>query len=91
LNLYFLVEGKTEIEVYPKWLNHLLPDLSRVKFAKYATNNNYYLISGMGYPRLLDVTLIDSFAEINELGNYNYLILVIDADDFNEQEKIDEV
>lgn len=91
MNVYFLVEGKTELKVYPKWLGHLLPALSRVNFAQEATDNNYYLISGLGFPRLLDVTLFDSVKEINELGNYDYLVLAVDADNMSEQEKVAEI
>lgn len=86
------MEGeKTEPKIYPKWLKHLTPHLSQVKFADEATHNNYYLISGMGSPRLLTDELANSVAEINELGNYDYLVLVIDADDMSEQEKIAEI
>ncbi len=31
MNLYFIVEGKTEQKVYPSWLSYLLPELQRVK------------------------------------------------------------
>lgn len=91
MNIYFLVEGKTELKVYPSWISYLLPSLSRVEYAQDAQANNYYLISGLGYPRLLDVTLVDSVAEINELGNYKYLILVIDTDEMDESEKAAEI
>jgi hypothetical protein len=91
LNIYFLVEGITELKVYPQWLSHLVPTLSRVDKAQDASINNYYLISGRGYPRLLDVELVNSVAEINELANYDYLVLAIDSDDISEQEKINEV
>lgn len=92
MNIYFLVEGeKTEPKVYPQWLVHLVPQLSRVAFAHDANANNYYLISGMGSPRLLTDELANSVAEINELGNYDYLVLIIDADDMSEQEKIAEI
>lgn len=91
MNIYFLVEGKTELKVYPQWLSQLAPNLSRVNSVQDAEVNNYYFISGFGYPRLLDIALVNSVEEINEQGNYNYLVLIIDADDMNEQEKIDEV
>ncbi len=45
----------------------------------------------MGSPRLLTNELANSVAEINELGNFDYLVLVIDADDMSEQEKIAEI
>jgi hypothetical protein len=92
LNLYFLVEGLTERKVYPQWLLHLLPpDFSRVNNASQAVNNNYFLISGGGYPSILDNHLRNSVEEVNEYGNYDWLILVIDADDMTAQEKIVEV
>ncbi len=92
MNIYFLVEGeKTELQVYPQWLRHLVPRLSRVEFAYEVGINNYYFMSGMGSPRLLTNELANSVAEINELGKYDYLVLVIDADDMSEQEKIAEI
>ena len=92
MNIYFLVEGeKTEPKIYPQWLRHLVPQLSRVGFADEAGINNYYLMSGMGSPRLLTNELANAVAEINELDNYDYLVLVIDADDMSEQEKIAEI
>jgi len=92
LNLYFLVEGKTEGKVYPQWLEHLLPvDFSRINNASQASKNNYYLISGGGYPSILDNHLRNAVEEVNEYGNYDWLILVIDADDITAQSKIKEV
>lgn len=86
------MEGeKTEPKVYPKWLEFLIPNLSRVTFANEAVANNYYLMSGMGSPHLLTHELASAVAEINELGNYDYLVLVIDADEMSEQEKISEI
>ena len=92
MNLYFLVEGKTEGKVYPQWLEHLLPvDFSRINNASQASKNNYYLISGGGYPSILDNHLRNAVEEVNEDGNYDWLILVIDADDITAQSKIEEV
>jgi hypothetical protein len=86
------VEGKkTEPQIYPKWLKHLAPHLSQVNFSDEANVNNYYIISGKGSPRILTVELANSVIEINALGHYDWLILVIDADDMTVQEKIAEV
>lgn len=57
MNLYFLVEGVTERKLYPKWINYLLPSLTRVFSPDEAEQNNYYLISGGGFPSLLDEIL----------------------------------
>lgn len=91
MNIYFLVEGKTEKKLYPKWLDHLAPQLTKVDSAYKATENNYYLISGFGYPSILGQHLSNSIADINEYKNYHKLVLVIDADDMSVDEKLDEV
>lgn len=81
MNIYFLVEGKrTETKVYPKWLDILLPSFSRVSFPLEAIDKNYFLISGNGYPSILE-HLKDAVKNIEKSGNYNYLILSIDADE----------
>ncbi|MCB2264382.1 MAG: hypothetical protein LGR52_15805 [Candidatus Thiosymbion ectosymbiont of Robbea hypermnestra] len=80
MNVYFLVEGKTEGKVYPKWISYLAPTLKRVDFPADVQNNNYYLISGGGFPSILDNHLVDSVADIQASGRYDYLVLVIDTD-----------
>lgn len=91
MNLYFLVEGETERKVYPQWLSHLLPGLSRVYVASEARQNNYYLISGGGYPSILDNHLKNAIEEVNECGLYDTLVLAIDADEMTTQDKMNEV
>lgn len=102
MNLYFLVEGRqTEKKIYPKWLKYLIPQLKRVEYYHQVQKNNYYLISGKGYPRILSDGLDNAIDKIQEMNNYNYLVLCIDVDeetiesrmnyinDFIEQKKID--
>ena len=91
MNLYFLVEGKTEQKVYPEWIKHLAPRLQRVAFPQDAKNDHYYLISGGGYPSILDNHLANSILDVNDSGNYDYLVLVIDADASTAEEKKQEV
>lgn len=74
MNLYFLVEGLTEKKVYPKWLSYLLPTFTRVDIPEDASQNNYYLISGGGFPSLLDNHLRSSLDDIEYSGNYDFLI-----------------
>ncbi len=91
MNLYFLVEGKTERRVYPRWIRHLIPSLTRVYVPNEVLENNYYLISGMGFPRLLDVALPNSIADINDSGRYDYFLIVLDADEVTVDERTQEV
>lgn len=102
MNLYFLVEGRqTEKKIYPKWLKYLIPQLKQVKSYHQVQKNNYYLVSGKGFPRILSDGLDNAIDKIQEMNNYNYLVLCIDVDeetiesrmnyinDFIEQKKID--
>lgn len=79
MNLYFLVEGTTEGKVYPRWMDYFFPHLSKVQMADKATENNYFLISGRGFPNILKM-LENSIADINEHGHYDILIVCLDAD-----------
>ena len=87
MNLYFLVEGKTERKVYPQWLSHLLPNFSRVDTYDEVSKNNYFLISGGGFPSLLDTQLRLSIEEVNASGKYNFLVVCLDSDDESPDDK----
>lgn len=82
MNIYFLVEGRrTEFKVYPKWLSHLLPELTRVEQAHLAQKNNFFIFSGQGYPSILHNHLRNSVDDVNEFVVFNYLVLCIDSDE----------
>ncbi|MGJ5632652.1 hypothetical protein [Nostoc sp. CALU 1950] len=94
MNIYFLVEGKsTERKVYPAWLAYLLPELKRVDDYCEVVKNNYYLFSADGYPSIIHHHLPNAIIDIQENGNYNYLVVCLDADevsyDYRKQEVID--
>lgn len=91
MNIYFLVEGKTERKVYPKWIAHFAPVLSRINCPTDAVENNYYLISGGGFPSILDNHFADSVKDVNSIDNYDFLVLVIDTDNVSEAQKREEV
>lgn len=91
MNVYFLVEGKTERKVYPKWLTYFAPRLVRVENPPEASENSYYLISGGGYPSLLDNHLVDAASDVTATNKFDYLVLVLDADGMDGQLKRDEV
>ncbi len=91
MNIYFLVEGKTEAIVYPDWLAHLLPDFSRVKDAFDVRENNYFLFNGGGFPSLLHNHLRNTVEDINKINKFDYLVICLDADDFSVEEREGEV
>lgn len=92
MNVYFLVEGRrTEKKIYPKWLSHLVPELTKVDFFDEVKEFNYKLFSGFGFPHLLHKHLRSSVEEVNESGNYDYFVLCLDADESSVSEMIGEV
>lgn len=89
MNVYFLVEGNsTERKIYPKWLEYLIPNLVRVQYHDEVENNNYYLISGQGYPNILYEGLKNAVEKILETQKYNYLVICVDADEESVEERI---
>ena len=87
MNVYFLVEGRrTERKVYPQWLSVLTPELKRIEFAADVAVNNYYLISGEGYPSLLR-HLQNAIADVNAIGKYDYLVVCLDAEESSVEER----
>lgn len=89
MNIYFLVEGnRTEKQLYPRWIEYLIPNLIRVKYHDQVENNNYYLISGKGYPRILHDGLENAVDKIMETLKYDYLVICVDADEDSVEERI---
>ncbi len=91
MNIYFLVEGKTERKVYQKWISYFLPNFTRFYTPEEACENNYYLISGGGYPSILDNHLIDSASDVTSCGNFDLLVLALDTDEVDGNSKVEEV
>lgn len=89
-----LVEGnQTEMRVYPRWFEILLPQHKRVDTIAEAAENSYILKCGFGIPNIYNY--IKSTAEdlcLNE--NINYFIICIDLEGEVEEKinkKIDQI
>lgn len=92
MNIYFLVEGRrTEKKVYPKWLRHLIPELSEIRNPFAVNRNNFYIFNGNGFPSILNNHLRNSVEDVNNIGNFDYLVMCIDADELEVQERTKEV
>lgn len=91
MNLYILVEGRrTEMAVYPAYLRHIVPKLTRVDRPFDARENNYYIVSGFGYPNLLG-HIENCIRDINKYNNYDYLMICLDADKCSIRRRVKEV
>lgn len=92
MNLYILVEGRhTERKIYPAWLRYISPNMERVDYPSAIRDNNYYLISGEGYPRILDVELKNSLKDISENKLIDCFWVVLDSDGKNIEERIGDI
>ncbi|MEE3719858.1 hypothetical protein V2H45_24255 [Tumidithrix elongata RA019] len=91
MNLYFLVEGKSEFNLYPKWLTYLLPDFTRVDEFDRISDRNYFIFQGGGQPEIIEEHLPNAIRDINSLSSndnkYDYLLFCLDA----EEQTIDEL
>ena len=88
MNIYFLVEGRsTEKKLYTAWLTYLIPEFKRVDFYDQVNHNNYFLISGNGYPSILDEGIPNAIDKIQEVSKYNYLVICLDADEDTVEER----
>lgn len=86
MKMYFLVEGRgTEMRVYPNWVNKFLPKLPFYNDYEDFKNcdSGFYLISGEGYPSILNE--IDSATQnVNNIGNVDYFFIILDCDEDHE-------
>ncbi|PHS11009.1 MAG: hypothetical protein COA78_10655 [Blastopirellula sp.] len=91
MNVYFLVEGKhTERKVYPAWLGHLVPGFTKVDHFHSVIENNYFLVSGEGYPSLFG-HLQNAIEDFNNAGNYSLFVIALDVDDSTPEDRVTEV
>lgn len=80
MSLYILVEGRrTEKIIYPNWVSSI-SHLKRKLTPENPREDEFYIISGNGYPCIITNHLKNSIREVNEYGYDNFWIIV-DADD----------
>ncbi len=92
MNLYILVEGKcTEYKIYPAWIEQLAPQLKRVKDFEAVSQNNYFIVSGYGLPSLIKNHLPNAIKDVADCGKYDYLVVGLDAEQLQVQQRINEV
>lgn len=89
MNLYFVLEGeKTEVKLYPKWIEYVLPELKQVYFEKDVISNNYYIFSGGGIPSIYN-HIINSIKNINDNPIFDKLIVCLDGEEIGTEKRIE--
>lgn len=85
MKIYVLVEGvSTEMTVYPKWFEHLLPIRNIYTASEDFENFKHsdagiFFVSGNGYPSIINH--IDGAIMNASMSNADYLIIIIDSDE----------
>lgn len=84
MSYYILVEGyRTEMQVYPSWLNHLKPELERLQTPDLINaDDQYFIISGGGYPTILN-QIEKSLDDIEEYKGYTNFIVIVDSEELD--------
>jgi|SRR5690554_305452 len=91
MNLYFILEGeKTEVLLYPKWIECVLPNYSQVDFEQDATENSYYIFSGGGIPSIYNHA-VNAIRNINDNPIYDKLIICLDGEEIGADARLKEI
>ena len=90
MNYYIVVEGKTEKYAYHAWIPQINSELTPVNLPEFVTENNYYIVSSMGYPQIFE-TIDKAIEDVNEIGLYNRLVIFSDSEDMTLEEKQQEI
>lgn len=91
MNIYIVVEGaSTEVKVYRKWIPLVNPDLVEVYDMDDVVANNFYLVSGGGYPYLFRV-IKHAVEDIRLNQQFSRLVVSIDSEENTFEEKNTEI
>jgi hypothetical protein len=90
MNVYVVVEGKSEKIVYSKWIPHVNPRLHEVEHISDLTNDTFVIVQGGGMPQYFEV-IEAAIDDINSVRNIDRLVICVDSEDMTYQEKLLEV
>ncbi|WP_012268412.1 hypothetical protein [Acinetobacter venetianus] len=82
MNIYMLMEGsKSEPIIYDAWIKHLSPNMTRVYDLNLIDQDNFYITSSDGYPRIVTHSIRDSIQDINANPKIDAFWIVVDSED----------
>lgn len=91
MNIYALVEGKrTEKVIYRSWLTSCLSGMQLADRIEDLTGNHLFIVSGGGYPCILNrihAAIEDAIAH----GDVDCLLICVDSEEQSYQERYDEI
>ena len=91
MNQYIVVEGLcSEQKVYPSWILYTNSALTQVFDLADIVSNNYYMISGMGYPQYFEI-IQAAIDDVNTNETIDQLVICVDSEEMSFAEKKDEI
>lgn len=91
MNIYLVVEGaSTEVKVYKKWIPLVNPSLVQVYDLCDVVADNFYLISGGGYPYMFRV-IEQAIEDVRLNPQFSRLVVSIDSEENTFEEKYSEI
>ncbi|MCX7171302.1 MAG: hypothetical protein NTY41_13720 [Proteobacteria bacterium] len=96
MNFYVVVEGEVgEKLVYKEWIPYVAPHLSFAPTIRGVTTDNYFIVSGGGYPNLFEIIEdgIDDVISLRQGGVplFDRLVVVVDSEDFSREDRLTEI
>ncbi|KAA3618606.1 MAG: hypothetical protein DWQ05_06505 [Calditrichaeota bacterium] len=90
MNIYLVVEGFGEKEVYSRWVPYLNSKFTIVQNINDVKKNNIFIVSGGGYPNYFDVITAGA-KDVSENNNFDRFIVAIDSEDMTYNDKKNEI
>jgi len=90
MNYYIVVEGQAEKHVYKSWIPLINPHLSYVDNFSDVSYNNFYIVSGNGYPYFFKI-ISNGIEDVNNSKLFQKLIIAVDAEEMSYEEKYREI
>ena len=87
MNIYVVVEGRTEHKVYRKWIPYLNPKIVYVGTAvSDITTDSFAIITGGGLPYYFQV-IKNAIEDVNDANHVDRLVVVVDSENMTREEK----
>lgn len=90
MNIYIVTEGRTEQKIYESWIPLINANLTRVDQIEDVTINNFFLITGGGYPGYFEIIEM-AISDVNNHMAFDRLVISVDSEDMAQREKYDEI
>ncbi len=90
MNYYIVVEGPVEKNIYRSWIPLINPKLSYCDDLMKITDDNFYIVSGDGYPNYLNI-ISNGIEDVNNTRLFQKMVISVDAEEMSYEEKLHEL